>query len=454
MRPRPPSAQSRKRWQSANVLQLGHEFRKLWGFNSSKRGFVLSQENSIPESDPLPAKLVAKDWKSLFQPRLNIAWLPVDQAFLRVIQLPVGNFDETLQMVEFQLEKLSPLPVTQICWSIHIFPHHVENLQTIIITIVGRDLVQEYLGRLEGQGFLADRLEFPMVDQLQATPITGDGAWIYPGPDSGKFIALVAWWYGGVLRNLALLHVPAVDSRNALFQEQINQMTWAGELEGWLAGSPQWHLVADEATAANWLPLFQAATGQSPEVIRPLVDSDPGRAHRQPRCAGQSQVQYPARRVFHAVSPAIRGQPVDARRRLRHHWLSGRRDDLYGHRQRAETCAPTGVERDMRNLSGQYTNVLKLKAKVQILEDRQALKNAALDSWKITAELLPEGVTIQSLELKNGKSFSLFGNAPRDAVGAVNDFNDAMRKATLGSRPFFSKMETALTHVSGNNRVA
>lgn len=447
----PAKRQSRKRWQSANVLQIGNEFRKLWGFNSSKRGFTLSQEHSIPEADPLPAKLVAKDWKSLFQPRLNIAWLPVEQVFLRVVQLPIGDFDETLQMVELQLEKFSPLPVTQICWSIHILPHHVDNLQTIIITIVARDTVEEYLGRLEGQGYLADRLELPMVDQLQATPITGDGAWVYPGPDSGKFIALVAWWYGGVLRNLALLHVPAVDNRNALFQEQINQMTWAGELEGWLAGSPQWHLVANDATSANWMPLFQAVFGQSPEVIHPLAEADLAAltANRAAQANPKSNilpVEYSTR--YHQ-------QFVDSL------WMRGVGSAIIGYLAAVmiymavaslQNMRADGVERDMHNLSGQYTNTLQLKAKVQILQDRQDLKNAALDAWKITAELLPEGLTIQSLELKNGKSFTLFGNAPRDADGAVNDFNDAMRKAAgKDGKPFFSSMEVALTHINGNN---
>jgi len=88
-----------------------------------------------------------------------------------------------------------------------------------------------------------------LVDQLQATAITGDGAWVYADSAIGKFTALVAWWYGGVLRNLALLHVPDAENRNDLFKEQLNQMSWAGELEGWLTAAPQWHLVADDATA-------------------------------------------------------------------------------------------------------------------------------------------------------------------------------------------------------------
>jgi hypothetical protein len=440
---------SRKRWQSANVLQVGAGFRKVWGFASGRRGFTLSQQHSLAESDPLPVKMVAKDWRSIFQPRLNVAWLPVDQVFLRVAQLPIGDFDETLQMVELQLEKLSPLPVTQICWSIHSLPGHVENLQTIIITIVARDIVERYLGELEGKGFLADRLELPMVDQLQATPITGDGAWVYPGADPGKFSALIAWWYGGVLRNLALLHVPAAENRGELFKEQITQMAWAGELEGWLSAAPHWHLVADEAVAAAWMPLFQTATGQSPEIIQPLGESDLAAltanraAHANPKSnilpaefAARYHSQFVDRLWMRGVGTVIIGYLVVVMVYMAVAGWKGMSAD--------------STERDMRNLSGVYTNCLQLKAKVQILKDRQDLKNAALDTWKITAELLPEGLTVQSLEVKSDKSFTLFGSGPKDSETTVTDFNDAMRKYSKDAQPFFANMETALTRVTGN----
>jgi len=53
---------------------------------------------------------------------LNVAWLPSEEVFLRVIELPKSNFEETRSMVELQLEKLSPMPVAQIVWAIHILP--------------------------------------------------------------------------------------------------------------------------------------------------------------------------------------------------------------------------------------------------------------------------------------------------------------------------------------------
>ena len=187
------SKKLRTRWHSCNVLQVSVISRQLWGFNAGKNGFNLTSEQSVPAIEPLPASQVARDWTTLFQPKLNVAWLPAEQVFLRVTQLPEADYAETLAMVELQLEKLSPLPVTQIFWTIQILPQKVDKLQTVIVIIVARDLVQGFLGQLEGQGYLADRLELPILDQLLAVPISGDGAWVYPGEIAGKFTALVAW---------------------------------------------------------------------------------------------------------------------------------------------------------------------------------------------------------------------------------------------------------------------
>ena len=65
----------------------------------------------------------------------------------------------------------------------------------MIVVIVARDLVEEFLGKLEQQGYLADQLELPMLDQLLATPINGDGAWIYAGQSGWE--CLPRWWPGG-----------------------------------------------------------------------------------------------------------------------------------------------------------------------------------------------------------------------------------------------------------------
>src|SRR5258708_170086 len=83
-------------------------------------GFVLNREQPSFSGEALPSGLIAKTWRSLWLPRLNVAWLPAEHVFLRVAQFPRSAFNETVAMVELQLEKLSPMPVAQIAWSLQV----------------------------------------------------------------------------------------------------------------------------------------------------------------------------------------------------------------------------------------------------------------------------------------------------------------------------------------------
>ena len=429
-----------KRWQSCNILQASAGSRRIWNFSAGKGGFTLTQQQSIPDADPLPIKMVGRDWKTLIQPKLNIAWLPIEQVFLRVAQLPASNYEETLSMVELQLEKLSPLPVTQIVWSIEILPNQVDNLQTVIVMMVARDLVERFLGELEKQGFLADRLEFPILDQLLNTTIREDGAYLYPDSTTGKFTALVAWWQGGVLRNLSLAHLPATENRAAILQEQLAQIAWSGEMEGWLKTSPRWHLVADEITAANWQPMFQPWLGKSVAVIAPLAEpqlavTNANRAGRAGLDTGILPPEYLLRYaqefhdrlwmrgVFALLAVYVFGVII---------YMAGASWAGMGADQ---------LEAEKGGLAREYTNTMQLKAQLEILQNRQALKFASLDCWKITAELLPDSVTVQTLEFKDGKHFSLSGVATADKREQVTDFNEALRKALLGGEPMFEELK-------------
>lgn len=417
------------RWNSCNVIEAGTDPRQLWTFASSRAGFTLSKEQSVPSEAALPAGVVAKDWKTLVQPKLNVAFLPVESAFLRVAHLPAGTFEETLAMVELQLEKLSPLPTTQIVWNIEILPQKVDGLQTVIVIIVARDLVDQFVGTLEKQGFLPDRLEVPMIDQLQATPITGDGAWIYPGQSTGKFTALVAWWYGGVLRSLGLLHIPASQNRGEILEEQLKQMAWAGELEGWLNTAPRWHLVADEPTARVWQPMFYSWIGNPIDVEQPLAPallaaSTANRAARADAKSGILPADFSER--YHAqFIDRLWGRGLLAVIAV---YMIGVL--IYFAMWGVQSYRTDGVEQLARQQNREYTNVMQLKARMQVLQDRQALKFAFLDAWRTTAELLPADVTLQDFDFKNGRTLSWNGIAPADRSKLVTDFNEQLRKRT------------------------
>ena len=59
-----------------------------------------------------------------------------------------------------------------------------------------------------------------------------------------------------------------------MLKEQMTQMAWAGELEGWLTSPPRWHLVADESAAVDWQPMFRSWLSQPAEIISPLSQSE------------------------------------------------------------------------------------------------------------------------------------------------------------------------------------
>ncbi len=433
---RPAKRKARKaNIHTCNVLQVGPQSRQVWQFDARGKGFALNREQTSFAGEPLPARLVAKDWHSLLQRKLNIAWLPPERVFLRVVHLPASDFDETVSMVELQLEKLSPMPVTQIVWSIYILPQAEGNLQTVIVMIVSRTEVEEFLGQLEGQGFLADRLELPLLDQLQATTITRNGAWIYPEAPGERNAALVAWWYGGVLQNLDLITLPATNRPQSL-KEQLVQMAWAGELDGWLTAPPAWHLVADASTAAEWEPALRTGLEQPIEVMAPVPVA--GLAALTAARAAQSGLEgnlLPAE-----FSTRYQQQFVD---RL---WMRSLGAVVvlyilgvlvYFARLELELYRTSAVE-DLAAKQGPiYTNALQLKAKFQVLKDRQDLKFAALDCWKVVAELLPDGVTLDGYTFSEGRKLTLSGSAPADQTKQLLDFDADIRKASANGQALF-----------------
>ena len=393
---------------------------------------------------------MTKDWGTLFQPRLNVAWLPADKVFVRVAQLPKSDAAETQSMVELQLEKLSPLPVTQIVWSYEVLsyvrqgrigeelnPHAAGELQTVVVIMANRHHVEEYLGQIEGQGFLADRLELPLLDELRATKVTGNGAWIFPNVGGREGICMVAWWYEGVLQNLSVIHLSADEKRGALLQEQLAQTTWAGELEGWLTSEPKFHLVADEVTASAWLPLFDLA--QPVEVVPPLPP--------------QELAALTARRVAsNGTSTNLLPTEFAARYRQRfidRIWMRALGAVLmlyvlgvviyFGFVQYA-TFRYNGVQTQLATLGPTYTNTVRLREELKVLQDTIELQYAALESYKALAEALPAELTLNNMNFDRGRKVTFFGTAGTEDRGKVLEFNSKLMEHSVKGRAFFSKI--------------
>ncbi|HEX4343720.1 MAG TPA: hypothetical protein VH255_10030 [Verrucomicrobiae bacterium] len=423
------------RWNFCNVLDAHADARRVWQFDANK--FALKGEQVKYPGEALPGKMVAKNWRSLFQPKMNIALLPPEDVFLRVIHLPKASLDETISMVELQLEKISPTPVAQIVWTLHILPHSAEGMQTVLVVVVGRSAVEQFLGKLEGESYITDRLEVSFLEQLLSTKVAGNGAWVYPAAHGAKNSAFVAWWYDGVLRSVDLISLPVGGLNAANLRDQLRQMTWAGELDGWLTAPPTWHLVADDATALDWAPILRESVDTTMEKVSPLNLQEIAALTARRGVTNPSKVNL----LPPEYGVRYRQQFID---RL---WMGGLFAVagiylvgvvIYFASLQVLTYRADKVDSELAGISNTYTNAIELKARFAVLKDRSELKYAALNCWQAVASLLPDSMTIDSMNFNNGQKLILNGTSSGDA-NEVLDFSEVLRKTTNEDQALFNQ---------------
>jgi hypothetical protein len=219
-------------------------------------------------------------------------------------------------------------------------------------------------------------------------------------------------------------------------------MTWAGELEGWLTGTPAWHLVADGVAAQTWEPALREALGGQVEVevIPPLTPGEVARltAVRSANPAAPPTLLPPE------YSARYHQQFVD---RL---WMGALGGvvgiylvflAVYFIAVQVALFRTRAVEKEVVRLGPTYTNAMQLKAQYQVLKDRQELKFAALDCWRRVAELLPEDMTLENFTFSDGKRLTLQGTAPLGQVQPLYAFEAAMRKTTVRDQPLFEPLK-------------
>jgi hypothetical protein len=423
---------------SCNVLQAGTDFRQIWQFSTRGQVNLIAHRKVAPQ-DPLPAKAVAKDWSTIFQGKLNIAWLPADRVFLRVVHLPAAETPELLSMVELQLEKLSPLPVTQIVWSMEQLAKTSENLQPVIVVIAARDLVEEFLGTLESSGYLADRLEVPCLHQLLSTAVDEDGVWVYPTIQAGNNLCLVAWWYSGLLQQLQLIHLPDGENRTGAVAEQLTKTAWAGEVEGWLTSPARCHLVADAATAPLWEPALTQWAGSSVVVSDPLPEAKLGEFAARRASRGESKANL----LPSDYLVRYQQQFVD---RL---WMGGLGAVIavylagvliYFAALQVLRFQSSSVENKVAALANDYTNAVKLRERIEVLQSQLHLKYAALDSLQAVSEKLPADLTLSSFQFQRGQKIALTGTGPADQTTQITDYNKDLKEVKVDGQALFGRV--------------
>ena len=415
--------------------------RRVWKFQLGKQEVVPSGEILLP-TDPKQIKpSAARDWKALLSPQIHIAWLPAKDVFIRAVQLPGGDPSELVSMVEFQIDKISPLPVNQIVWTAHGVVHPDGQQQTALVVIAARSAVEEFLDTEVAAGFVANQLDLPLVRWWSGLALQGDGLYLLTESAADRSLVLAGWHVGGVWRDINLLHLPVGIGPSDSLIRQLGQTAWAGEMEGWLHGIPRVYLGAEEKSVMAWTPELTEWSGQ-PVVPLPLPESaslalETAKALSEPTASGLMPAEWVALQ---------RQKFID---RL---WLNGlgalgvayllflftflialnvrkyQRDDL-----RSEVSA-MGIN---------FTNTLQLKAQVAILEEQVALRYAALDAWQAVANALPSPLTLTQLDFQRGRTLQLSGTVPAESSSEVTRFNSELKKAVVNDKPLFANVKPA-----------
>jgi hypothetical protein len=418
------------RWQMANVLDLRHEPRRLWHFDVAKQKADLQEELPVGPEGPVSQNIVGKDWRAAIQKRLNIAWLPLDRVFIRALQLPDCDAAELASMLELQLEKLSPLPTSHIVWMHHRLAGGVDNQQTVLVVILPRSVVEEFLGQLDARGFTADRLDLPVLDQFLSLSPKSDSAWLIPVENNA---VLAAWWAGGAWRNVSLLGTASAADRAKALRNQIAQIQWAGELEGWLAAEPEWHLVGGPETVSEWEPAVTEALAKKPEVHPPLPPAELATRNAERALhSGNSGPLVPAEKA--------RAYQQQLTNRL---WIGALGAVvgayvvvviIYIAALQVLKFQQNRIGTAVAGISQNYTNAVNMRKRVQILEEQSNLKFAALEAWKTAAVELPSEMQLTSLVISKGRKLSLYGTAPQSNVDKVADYNERMARSVINGK--------------------
>ena len=413
-------AGKKTKWSSCNLLEPATEGSRLFQFSVSSKKVKLSGDLRVAEGEDPPAKAVGKDWSDLLSRKLNIATLPPEKVFLRVVELPECEPDELLPMVEFQIEDLSPLPMAQAVWSAEAVPGSTgtEGNQTVLVMIAERGVVGDRLDELEAVNYLADRVEVPLLRELVPGEPREDGAHIQLVQGADSVLALVSWWFAGRLRDVNSFNLPdTAASRDALV-EKINSVALAGEVAGWMPDEPACHLAKRGDVAADWNTALAKCFGRIREV-EPMSEVD----------LATAAVEFTAR----TTAPGLMLEDYSARNRQRFQdglWVEGVKGAValmliglcfffaYGSWLQSDL---DDLNQQVKVQGLQYTNALSLKAKMQTLKKQEALKTAALNAWSEVAIGLPGELKFTQLMFSSDRT--LEGNTSRKLriVGTADD---------------------------------
>ena len=434
-------AVKKNNWSSCNLFEPAIEGSRLWQFSSSSKKVRLTGELRVPENDSPPAKIVSKTWTDIFSRKMNIATIPTGKVFLRVVNLPECEPEELLPMLEFQIEELSPLPLAQVVWSAEKVSGvtNKQGNQTVLVMIASRDSVESRLTELESLGFYADRVEAPTLREFFPDEAKDDGAHVQLIQGVDSVLALISWWFDGQLFDVNSFNLPDKDESREDLVEKINRVTWAGEMAGWMPSEVTCYLAKRGDVSVDWQAVLARCFSDRIREAVPMSEVD----------LATETVKYAAT----SASPGLMVEDYAKRYRQRFQdslWMEGIKGAVailllglvayFGYGNYLQSKLDNLVLQAKRE-GNQYTNALSLKARVETLEKRKALKFAALEAWYKVSVELPQELKFSELTFTSDRTLS----------GKTSRQLRIRGSADTGTKNLIFNYQEALTRMEAND---
>jgi hypothetical protein len=417
-------------------------------FERTKEGVRETGQVAVGASGAVPAKVGARDWQLLLKPRLDVAWMSGEDVCLRLIELPTSDPAEVSSMVDIQLEKISPLPPSQVVAGFEVLGALPSGGVSVLVVIAPRSAVEARLEALRSRGFVVDRLDVAMAREL-VSQATEDGLWIISDPCGTPGLLTTAWRTGGQWRQVDVLRIPVGGAAGEVLVASLTRVAWAAELDGWLTGGvPAVRLVMGEAQGEPLAGPLAEWSGQP-------VDR---RTLRAPRVTASDTAREALGGRGLTLVPeetAIRNRQAFVDRLWVRGlgtigmtylvlvlgylaWLNYQKDILEEEKV------------NLKGLANHYTNALRLKDQVLILEEQVNLRFAALDCWKVAVEKLPSSMTLTTMNFVRGKTLRLDGQVDPSAREDVTKYNSELAAVEVRGQRLFGSVKPAQQTVRGS----
>lgn len=431
-----------------HVLLDGMVAERVLAFHKGKDGVKAGAVVPLAAGGKVPPNVGARDWQQLIKPRLDVAWMPAGDVCIRLVDLPTSDPAEMGAMVELQLEKISPLPPSQVVAGHELLGEAASGGAAVLVVMAQRSAVEQRLGELRGRGFVVDRLDVAMAREL-VSQARQDGLWIVMDPMGEPGLLLAAWRTGGRWRQVDVLRIPAGPGAGDVLAAALTRVAWAAELDGWLGGGmPVVRLVSDKATADRLEPALAAWSGQAVDH-RPLRDLALTAAFSaRETLAGRGLTLVPAE-----TAARNRQAFVD---RL---WIRGLGTVgvtylilVLGYLAWLNYQKGTLEEEkvNLKALAQHYTNAMRLRDQVLILEEQVNLRFAALDCWKASVDKLPASMTLSSVNFVRGKTLRLDGTVEPSAREDVTRYNSELSTIEVRDQKLFGSVKPAQVNTRGS----